>query len=603
MRRRGGERGRQRANGGPRRAAVGCVRRMVWRAEGRHDARSRRGRSSGATLNPPDPGGRTLTPRCRCTRRGWSGGSASSARWRGRWSASPAAGPAFLELAGEPGIGKTRLLGELAAQAAAARLPGARRARDGVRARRALRPLGRRPRAALRRSTAHGCGGWPATSRGARRRAAGVRRARSARRRRRPSATSSTARCAACSSGSRRRARWCSASTTCTGPIPPRSTCWRRWPAARPGRRAARGRLPRGPGPGRAARGARRRGPRGRRDGSRRRRSTGPRRRRCAAAIAAELYALSGGNPFYLEQLARARPDAGRRALGPGGAGIPAAVAAALAGELDALPAPPGACWRPPRSPASRLSPTSSPTWRSWARRPRWRRWTRCSSPRSSARPRRPGGSRSGTRRPPRRLRGRPGAWRLQAHARAAAALERRGAGPVERAHHVEHAARRGDRAAVGLLAEAARSVFAQAPAIAARHVGRRCGSCRTMPAAARAPRAHADAGLRADRRGTARGGARRAHRDAGARPRRRLGAAGAADLLPDVAGRVGGTPRRGAAAPPPRDARRGAGAPVARRLRAPHAARGTRAHGPAARPRAGHRAEALDLPAASATA
>ena len=64
-----------------------------------------------------------------------------------------------------------------------------------------------------------------------------------------------------------------------------------------------------------------------------------------------------------------------------------------------------------------------------------------------------------------------PGAWRLQAHARAAAALERRGAGPVERAHHVAHAARRGDRAAVDLLAAAADGVFQQAPATAAHHL------------------------------------------------------------------------------------------------------------------------------------
>ena len=45
-----------------------------------------------------------------------------------------------------------------------------------------------------------------------------------------------------------------------------------------------------------------------------------------------------------------------------------------------------------------------------------------------------------------------PAAWRLGAHARAAAALERRGAGPVERAHHVEHAARPGDEDAIALL-------------------------------------------------------------------------------------------------------------------------------------------------------
>ena len=62
-----------------------------------------------------------------------------------------------------------------------------------------------------------------------------------------------------------------------------------------------------------------------------------------------------------------------------------------------------------------------------------------------------------------------PGGWRLGAHARAAAALERRGAGPVERAHHVEQAARRGDGAAIALLAAAARELQSPAPATAAR--------------------------------------------------------------------------------------------------------------------------------------
>jgi ATP/maltotriose-dependent transcriptional regulator MalT len=62
-----------------------------------------------------------------------------------------------------------------------------------------------------------------------------------------------------------------------------------------------------------------------------------------------------------------------------------------------------------------------------------------------------------------------PGGWRLAAHARAAAALERRGAGVVERAHHVEQAAAPGDEAAVALLRAAAESLQAPAPATAAR--------------------------------------------------------------------------------------------------------------------------------------
>ena len=62
-----------------------------------------------------------------------------------------------------------------------------------------------------------------------------------------------------------------------------------------------------------------------------------------------------------------------------------------------------------------------------------------------------------------------PGGWRLGAHARAAVALECRGAGPVERAHHVEQAASRGDEAAIALLGAAARELQSPAPATAAR--------------------------------------------------------------------------------------------------------------------------------------
>jgi DNA-binding CsgD family transcriptional regulator len=49
-------------------------------------------------------------------------------------------------------------------------------------------------------------------------------------------------------------------------------------------------------------------------------------------------------------------------------------------------------------------------------------------------------------------------AWRLAAHERVAAELERRGAGAAARAHHVAQYARPGDEAAVALLVEAART-------------------------------------------------------------------------------------------------------------------------------------------------
>jgi DNA-binding NarL/FixJ family response regulator len=59
-------------------------------------------------------------------------------------------------------------------------------------------------------------------------------------------------------------------------------------------------------------------------------------------------------------------------------------------------------------------------------------------------------------------------AWRLAAHERAAVALERRGAPIIAVARHIEPAARAGDLGAVSLLAEAARVARPVAPATAA---------------------------------------------------------------------------------------------------------------------------------------
>ena len=68
-----------------------------------------------------------------------------------------------------------------------------------------------------------------------------------------------------------------------------------------------------------------------------------PRRDAAAAARRArrarrgrDLSAQAGGNPFYLEQLARVAPDDRRRRRTRGGDGVPAAVAASLAEELSA---------------------------------------------------------------------------------------------------------------------------------------------------------------------------------------------------------------------------------------------------------------------------
>ena len=73
---------------------------------------------------------------------------------------------------------------------------------------------------------------------------------------------------------------------------------------------------------------------------------------------------------------------------------------------------------------------------------------------------------------PDRAARGLPGGragWRLTAHARLAEVLERQGASPQVRAHHVERSARPGDVAALDLLQEAGAAAAPRAPATAAR--------------------------------------------------------------------------------------------------------------------------------------
>jgi DNA-binding CsgD family transcriptional regulator len=61
------------------------------------------------------------------------------------------------------------------------------------------------------------------------------------------------------------------------------------------------------------------------------------------------------------------------------------------------------------------------------------------------------------------------GGWRLAAHGRAAAALVARGASAPARAHHVERSARIGDEEAIGVLVQAGQEAASHAPASAAR--------------------------------------------------------------------------------------------------------------------------------------
>jgi DNA-binding NarL/FixJ family response regulator len=198
---------------------------------------------------------------------------------------------------------------------------------------------------------------------------------------------------------------------------------------------------------------------------------------------AAGVYHASGGNPFYLEQLTRGGQTPLRARTARGGSDpltravqgltplrVPEAVAAAIEAELAQLGPEPrlvldaAAVVGDPFDPglaaevaglaeADALAALDDLLARTLVR------------PAGAAR-------RFAFRHPVVRhavYDGVPGGRRLAAHARAATALDRRGAGVVARAHHVEHAAQPGDEPAIELLEAAARELLAPAPSSSAR--------------------------------------------------------------------------------------------------------------------------------------
>ncbi len=195
-----------------------------------------------------------------------------------------------------------------------------------------------------------------------------------------------------------------------------------------------------------------------------------------AGRLRAELYRESGGNPFYLEQLVRGRFTGGRRPLAAVRTGeivVPSAVQAALAAELNALPAPARALLDAAavagdpfesdlaaevaevadsealdlidalvKSDVIRQTPVP--------RRFRFRHPLLRRAVYESAGP----------------------GWRVGAHARAAAALAAAGAAAPARAHHVERSARTGDEEAIAVLVEAGHATAPRAPATAGHWYG-----------------------------------------------------------------------------------------------------------------------------------
>jgi ATP/maltotriose-dependent transcriptional regulator MalT len=192
-------------------------------------------------------------------------------------------------------------------------------------------------------------------------------------------------------------------------------------------------------------------------------------------ATADALYADSWGNPFYLQQLARAPGGAGDGAPGATGVSlagveVPQAVAAALTSELATLAdgdrrilegaAVAGDPFEPELAAAAAdADETTAITALDELLRRDLVRQTEV----------------------PRRFRFRhplvrgavyeaaPGGWLLAAHERTAAALAERGSPASARAHHVERSARVGDMEAVGVLREAGREALARAPERAGR--------------------------------------------------------------------------------------------------------------------------------------
>jgi DNA-binding CsgD family transcriptional regulator len=79
-----------------------------------------------------------------------------------------------------------------------------------------------------------------------------------------------------------------------------------------------------------------------------------------------------------------------------------------------------------------------------------------------------------------------PAGWRLAAHARLASALASRGAPAALSAHHVERSAKAGDEDAIAVLTEAARASAVRAPAAAAHWLG---AALRLLPESAEARR------------------------------------------------------------------------------------------------------------------
>jgi DNA-binding NarL/FixJ family response regulator len=206
---------------------------------------------------------------------------------------------------------------------------------------------------------------------------------------------------------------------------------------------------------------------------------------RVDAAGAAVLYQESGGNPFYLEQLARSSDRAGGAASAPEisltGLEVPPAVAAALSEELALLSdggrlllegaAVAGDPFEPELAAAAAATSEA-------AAMHGVDELLQVDLIRSTDVPRRFRFRHPLVRRAV--YEATAGGWRLGAHERCAEALAVRGATAAARAHHVERSGHEGDVVAVAVLREAGESAARLAPESAARWFG---AALRLLPA------------------------------------------------------------------------------------------------------------------------
>lgn len=206
-----------------------------------------------------------------------------------------------------------------------------------------------------------------------------------------------------------------------------------------------------------------------------------------ADQLTAALFEESGGNPFYLEQLARAPGPAARvsggRQVSVDGVHVPPLVLTALAEELALLSETTRRALEGASVAGDPFEPEMAAAAAGIAEQEAMDAIDELLAAdivRETDVPRRFRFRHPIVRRAV--YEAAPGGWRIGAHERAAEALLARGAGVEARAHHIDISARTGDMAAVATLAEAGRISASRAPAIAARWFS---GALRLLPDAA----------------------------------------------------------------------------------------------------------------------